>query len=96
MNEMAKHRKEQLKIGDELGYTYYKLIGPNDGRTCKTCYEALNIISTKDEWLRLYPKIYSLGLHNACRCQLVPVLVDKHKVNIIKIGEMEIKSYIEL
>jgi len=97
VSDMARYRQAQLKTGDELGYEYYQLVGPDDYRNCEICNEALNIISTKKEWLRLYPKIFTLGLHKTCRCQLVPVtLSDGSNHYDVKIGNMTMTAYKEL
>lgn len=74
---MSIYRQTMEKVGEELGYEFYKYIGPNDVRTEPICQRYLNKIKTREEWLKLEPLIFQYGLHYGCRHQLVPVFTNK-------------------
>lgn len=92
---MSIYRQQALAIGRELGYKFYQYVGPSDGRTERICQDALNVITTEEEWLKVDPLVFQYGLHYGCRHQLVPVLLAKPEAYKKSIGGTSITAYRE-
>lgn len=92
---LSVYRQQALAIGRELGYQYYQYLGPLDGRTEQICRDALNVITTEDEWAKVDPLVFTYGLHYGCRHQLVAVLLEKPQAYKKSIGGTRITAYRE-